>query len=104
VAPGGPLPEPAELLDLPAIRLLLDHGAIVICAGGGGGPVVTEAGQGGTHGVEAVVDKDLTAALLARQLHAGPQLPGRDGRDGDRPLTPRVPAPGVSGMLRWREP
>ena len=63
-----PSPEPAELLDLPAIRILLDSGAIVVCAGGGGVPVVAAAGC--THGVEAVVDKDLTASLLARQLDA----------------------------------
>jgi len=65
-----PSPEPAELLDLPVIRLLLDHGAIVVCSGGGGVPVVTDNGSGRTHGVEAVVDKDLTACLLARQLDA----------------------------------
>jgi carbamate kinase len=64
-----PSPEPAELLDLPAIRTLLGTRAIVICAGGGGIPVVAD-GAGGTHGVEAVVDKDLTASLLARQLDA----------------------------------
>ena len=65
-----PSPEPAELLDLPAIRILLGTGAIVVCSGGGGVPVVAANGAGLTHGVEAVVDKDLTAALLARQLHA----------------------------------
>ena len=65
-----PSPEPAELLDLPAIRILLDRAAIVVCAGGGGVPVVTENGTRFTHGVEAVVDKDLTASLLACQLHA----------------------------------
>jgi carbamate kinase len=64
-----PSPEPAELLDLPAIRTLLGTRAIVICAGGGGIPVVAD-GAGSTHGVEAVVDKDLTASLLARQLDA----------------------------------
>jgi carbamate kinase len=64
-----PSPEPAELLDLPAIRTLLGTRAIVICAGGGGIPVVDD-GAGSTHGVEAVVDKDLTASLLARQLDA----------------------------------
>ena len=63
-----PSPEPAELLDLPAVCLLLDGGAIVVCAGGGGVPVV--ASDGGLRGVEAVVDKDLTASLLARQLDA----------------------------------
>ena len=63
-----PSPEPAELLDLPAIRLLLGSRAIVVCAGGGGVPMV--ASDGGLRGVEAVVDKDLTTSLLARQLDA----------------------------------
>jgi len=65
-----PSPEPAELPDLPAIRILLDAAAIVVCAGGGGVPVVAADGTRLTHGVEAVVDKDLTASMLARQLHA----------------------------------
>jgi carbamate kinase len=65
-----PSPEPDELLDLPAVRILLDRGAIVVCSGGGGIPVVTENGSGPMRGVEAVVDKDLTASLLARQLDA----------------------------------
>ncbi len=64
-----PSPEPAELLDLPAIRLLLGDGAIVICSGGGGIPV-TSNGGGRLRGVEAVVDKDLAAALLGIELHA----------------------------------
>lgn len=63
-------PEPAELLDLHAIRLLLESNAIVVCGGGGGVPVVSHNGTGLLRGVEAVVDKDLTASLLARQLHA----------------------------------
>ena len=65
-----PSPEPAELLDLPVIRQLLDSRTIVVCCGGGGIPVVTGNGAGLTRGVEAVVDKDLTASLLARELHA----------------------------------
>jgi carbamate kinase len=64
-----PSPEPAEILDLPAIRTLLASGAVVVCCGGGGVPVVSGNGTG-LHGVEAVVDKDLTASLLARQLNA----------------------------------
>jgi carbamate kinase len=64
-----PSPEPAELLDLGCARLLADSGVIVVCAGGGGVPVVRD-GAGSLYGVEAVVDKDLTAALLARELHA----------------------------------
>lgn len=65
-----PSPEPAELLDLHTIRILLDSHAILICAGGGAVPVAVHDGTGLMRGVEAVVDKDLTASLLARQLHA----------------------------------
>ncbi len=65
-----PSPEPAELLELPAIRTLLGTGAIVVCAGGGGVPVMAAGGTGLMSGVEAVVDKDLTASLLARELDA----------------------------------
>ena len=64
-----PSPEPVELLDLPAIRTLLDTGAIVICSGGGGIPV-TAGRDGRLRGVEAVIDKDLAAAKLAIALRA----------------------------------
>jgi carbamate kinase len=64
-----PSPEPAELIELGPIKLLIGSGVTVVCAGGGGVPVVAD-GAGGLHGVEAVVDKDLTAALLARELGA----------------------------------
>jgi len=64
-----PSPEPAELLDLPLIRQLAASGVIVICAGGGGVPVTLDV-TGALRGVEAVVDKDLTAALLAEQTGA----------------------------------
>jgi len=64
-----PSPEPLRVIELPAIRLLMDAGAVVICAGGGGIPVAVTPG-GALHGVEAVIDKDLSAALLAHQLGA----------------------------------
>jgi carbamate kinase len=64
-----PSPEPAELLDLPMITLLVGSGTIVVCAGGGGVPVTRDS-AGILHGAEAVVDKDLTAALLARAIDA----------------------------------
>ena len=64
-----PSPEPLELVELPLIRSLLDGGALVVCAGGGGIPVVEDA-SGELRGVEAVVDKDLTASLLARAVDA----------------------------------
>ena len=59
-----PSPEPLASVELDVIRLVVDHGVTVICAGGGGIPVV-EDGAGGLTGVEAVIDKDLSAALLA---------------------------------------
>lgn len=62
-------PEPRRIVELEAIRHLLAAGVLVICAGGGGVPVVV-AESGAMYGVEAVVDKDLTAALLARELRA----------------------------------
>jgi carbamate kinase len=62
-------PRPRSVVELPTIRLLLEHGIVVVCAGGGGVPVVVDS-TGARHGVEAVVDKDLAGALLARQLHA----------------------------------
>jgi carbamate kinase len=64
-----PSPEPVELVELPLIRMLIDGGALVVCAGGGGIPVVTDS-SGTLRGVEAVVDKDLTSALLARAVDA----------------------------------
>jgi len=68
-----PSPEPLRILELPAIRLLLSAGAIVICTGGGGIPVEIRP-SGAVRGVEAVIDKDLAAALLARELGAGALL------------------------------
>jgi carbamate kinase len=62
-------PEPQSIIELETIRTLVDLGAIVICAGGGGIPVVKN-GAGRLHGVEAVIDKDLSAALLALELQA----------------------------------
>jgi carbamate kinase len=64
-----PSPEPAELLDLTLIRQLAASGVIVVCAGGGGVPVTRDL-SGAFRGVEAVVDKDLTASLLAQQIGA----------------------------------
>ena len=63
-----PSPEPLDIVELSAIRMLVDAGAIVVCTGGGGIPVTD--GSGALRGVEAVIDKDLAAALLARSLDA----------------------------------
>jgi carbamate kinase len=62
-------PEPLRIVELSAIRMLVDTGAIVVCTGGGGIPV-TMNGAGTLRGVEAVIDKDLAAELLARGVDA----------------------------------
>jgi carbamate kinase len=64
-----PSPEPTAVAELRSLRVLIDSGALLICAGGGGIPVTLNGG-GTMRGVEAVIDKDLTAALLARRLDA----------------------------------
>ena len=62
-------PKPRKILDLKTIDALLDAGVIPIACGGGGVPVVRSA-QGHWSGVAAVIDKDLTSAMLAAHLHA----------------------------------
>jgi carbamate kinase len=62
-------PEPLDIVDAPAILAMVRAGFVVIAAGGGGIPVVLDDDRG-LRGVEAVIDKDLSAALLARTLDA----------------------------------
>ena len=62
-------PLPMGIVERDAIRKLVDAGMIVIAAGGGGPPVYRDF-EKGWEGVDAVVDKDRTAAVLARQLDA----------------------------------
>lgn len=64
-----PSPKPLRILELATIRRLVDLGVTVICAGGGGIPVM-EREDGSLLGVEAVIDKDLASALLADALEA----------------------------------
>jgi carbamate kinase len=60
-------PEPKAVINLEVIETLLARGTVVIAGGGGGIPVVRDV-KGDWQGVQAVVDKDLTSALLARSL------------------------------------
>src|SRR5690554_496036 len=64
-----PSPTPLEVPDIRVIKLLLEQGVVVICAGGGGIPIIRR-DDGSTLGVEAVIDKDAASALLAQQLGA----------------------------------
>lgn len=75
VAPDGdgyrrvvPSPEPIDIVQTKGIKLLLDSGSVVVCAGGGGVPVRSE--NGALHGVQAVIDKDLVSAVLAEKIGA----------------------------------
>ena len=62
-------PEPLEVVDAPAVHALVESGFVVVANGGGGIPVVRRE-DGSLEGVEAVIDKDLGAALLARTVEA----------------------------------
>jgi carbamate kinase len=62
-------PSPLAIRELPSIRRLLDAGSVVIACGGGGAPIYDDP-RLGWEGLDAVVDKDLAAAVLARDLGA----------------------------------
>ena len=88
-----PSPLPVRLVELPVVLQLLRSGVADICAGGGGAPVVTD-GAAGLRGIEAVVDKDRVAALLAIAVDADellvltdvPQVIRDHGTDAATPL------------------
>jgi carbamate kinase len=66
-----PSPLPKRIFEIRPIKWLLEHGTLVICAGGGGIPTMYEAGkERWLTGIEAVIDKDLASELLARDLGA----------------------------------
>jgi carbamate kinase len=87
-------PEPQEVLDVPAVRAMLTSGYVVIAGGGGGVPVVADGPDGVLRGVEAVIDKDLAAAVLGRAVDADVLLIATDvphvllgyGTSDQRPL------------------
>lgn len=88
-----PSPLPKRITQIETIRLLVDLGVTVICAGGGGIPVIRDR-AGDLVGVEAVIDKDRAAGLLAAQLGADAFLMLTDvdavyedwGTPGQRPI------------------
>ncbi|WP_054178157.1 carbamate kinase [Trabulsiella odontotermitis] len=92
-----PSPQPQRIVERDAISALIARDHLVICNGGGGVPVVEQAD--GYRGIEAVIDKDLSAALLARQLNADALLILTDadavyldwGKPTQRPLTQVTP-------------
>lgn len=99
-------PDPKEIIELAAIRSLVDAGYVVVCAGGGGIPVARY-GDGVLRGVEAVIDKDLTSALLAAELGADELLILTDvhqvvrGWGGPDPRPVRVATPAELRADEW---
>jgi len=66
-----PSPRPERIFEMRPIRWLLEKGTVVICAGGGGIPVISGRGEHeSSAGAEAVIDKDLASSLLAREIDA----------------------------------
>ncbi|CAN5377993.1 carbamate kinase [soil metagenome] len=65
-----PSPRPIRIMELRPITWMLEKGSVVICAGGGGIPVVVDPDSGRASGVEAVIDKDLASSILAHDLSA----------------------------------
>jgi carbamate kinase len=66
-----PSPRPKRIFEIGPMRWLLEHGTVVICAGGGGIPTMyAKDAERQLLGVEAVIDKDLASSLLARELSA----------------------------------
>ncbi|HEX7184303.1 MAG TPA: carbamate kinase [Thermoanaerobaculia bacterium] len=86
-------PQPLEILGVASVRRLLDQGHLVIAGGGGGIPVIRKK-NGQLCGIEAVIDKDRTSALLARELEADlfiiltgvPQVVKNYGKKNQEPL------------------
>jgi len=93
-----PSPEPRRIVQLEAIKGLSDADYLVICAGGGGIPVVADSSRQ-QHGVEAVIDKDLASSLLAVELDADALVLATDvpavyadyGTDGERQIRQTTP-------------
>ena len=94
-----PSPDPKAIVQLEAIRGLVESGFLVICTGGGGVPVVLEP-DGRYRGIEAVIDKDLASALVASDLGADMLILATDvdgvyegwGTDSAVPIAEATPA------------
>jgi carbamate kinase len=102
-------PPPRRILDIEAVKQLVASGAVVVAAGGGGIPVYQDVG-GYFRGVEAVIDKDYTASLLAQELDADlfiiltqvPQVAENYGRPNQRWL-PQITVAKAKEMLEHNQ-
>lgn len=102
-----PSPEPQAIVEMATVRKLVDSGTLVVCAGGGGIPVIREP-SGHLRGVEAVIDKDLTAAVLAEVVGADRLLllTDVDGiyRDWPKPASDRIDEISVADLRAMNLP
>ncbi len=102
-------PPPKRILDIEAVKQLVASGAVVVAAGGGGIPVYQDVG-GYFRGVEAVIDKDYTASLLAQEVDADlfiiltqvPQVAENFGRPNQRWL-PQITVTKAKEMLEHNQ-
>jgi carbamate kinase len=102
-------PEPRECLDAAAADTLLASGYVVVCSGGGGIPTVREP-DGRLSGVEAVIDKDLTAVVVAQHIGADVLVIATDvdsvvlgfGTDDARPVG-QVPATEMRAIAKEQQ-
>ncbi len=98
-------PKPLEILGVEGLDKLLEDGRVLVAGGGGGIPVIADE-DGRLHGVEAVIDKDFTSALLAKQLEAdlfiiltGVPRVYRDFGTDDEKALPKITVPEARQLL-----
>ncbi|MGR5096948.1 carbamate kinase [Vibrio maritimus] len=101
-----PSPAPKEVLEIKAIKDLLEKEHLIICGGGGGAPVIEK--DGAYVGFEAVIDKDMTAALIAEEIGAVHLLILTDGThvclDWGTPQEEKLERVTVKEMKRYHFP
>lgn len=101
-----PSPAPKEVLEIKAIKDLLEKEHLIICGGGGGAPVIEK--DGAYVGFEAVIDKDMTAALIAEEIGAEHLLILTDGThvclDWGTPQEEKLERVTVKEMKRYHFP
>ncbi len=100
-----PSPRPKRIFEIRPMRWMLEHGAVVICAGGGGIPTMYAPGvERQLVGVEAVIDKDLASSLLARELGADLYVMATDVDGVYRDWGTAHPGPDRPGDIRTSSP
>ena len=101
-----PSPSPKEILEIKAIKDLLEKEHLLICGGGGGAPVIEK--NGTFVGIEAVIDKDMTAALIAEEIGAEHLLILTDGThvclDWGTPKEEKLENVSVKEMRKYKFP